>query len=67
MTNIKDMYVAIFKSTEFKRAFVDCWNDWNRVKRNKMMYDVFTPFYVKWWHKIKGEKPYLNLNYKPKF
>ena len=31
------------------------------------MYKVFTPTYIKWWHKLTGNKPYMNFNYEPKF
>ena len=62
----KEKLIKIMTSDVFKKAIIDCWNHWNRLKRNKMMYNIFTPFYIKWWHKIKGEKPYLELNYEPK-
>jgi hypothetical protein len=38
-----------------------------RIDFNKSMYEIFTPFYIQIWHKLKGIKPYENQNYKPKF
>ena len=44
----------------------ECWNRYHRLQRNRMMYEVFTPTYLKWWHKLTGNKPYMNFNYEPK-
>jgi|LakMenE01Jun11ns_1017448.scaffolds.fasta_scaffold9846061_4 hypothetical protein len=51
---------------ELVEKFVLAINHCRRIEHNKMMYDIFTPSYVKLWHRINGEKPYLNFNYKPK-
>lgn len=44
----------------------DGWKKYNRLKRNRLMYIVFTPRYVRLWHSITGKKPYLEFNYQPK-
>lgn len=57
----------IISNHELIKGFTDCWIRMNRIKTNRMMYDVFTPRYLKLWHKLLGKKPYMNFNYKPKF
>ena len=44
----------------------DTWRKYDRLKRNKTMYIVFTPRYIRFWHRITGKKPYLDFNYQPK-
>lgn len=51
---------------ELVEEFVSAINKCKRIEHNKMMYDIFTPSYIKFWNKINGKKPYLDLNYKPK-
>jgi hypothetical protein len=51
---------------ELVEKFVFAINHCRRIEHNKMMYEIFTPSYIKLWHRIKGEKPYLNFSYKPK-
>ena len=42
-------------------------NNRKTIEHNKIMYEIFTPWYIQFYHRIKRIKPYLNLNYKPKF
>jgi hypothetical protein len=42
------------------------WRKYNRLKINRIMYIVYTPRYVRLWHRITGKKPYLDFNYQPK-
>ena len=44
----------------------DGWKKYDILKRNRLMYIVFTPQYIRLWHSITGKKPYLELNYQPK-
>lgn len=37
------------------------------AEHRKDMYEIFTPWYMKLIHRIKGYKPYVNKNYRPKF
>jgi hypothetical protein len=48
------------------KEFYDSLNYYHRLKINRLMYEVFTPTLIKWWHKLRGKKPYLDLNYEPK-
>jgi hypothetical protein len=47
--------------------FLEIVENIREKKHRKNMYYVFTPFYIRWWHKIKGIKPYESKCYKPKF
>ena len=56
----------IILNDQLIKELSDWWVSYNRLERNRMMYRVFTPFYIQWWHKLIGHKPYLNFNYQPK-
>ncbi len=59
-------YESIF-SKENADKLISAINDCRRIERNKMMYYVFTPIYIKIWHRMRNKKPYINLSYEPKF
>ena len=54
------------QANEIFKEINDISNKYHRLKRNRLMYIVFTPRYIRLWHSITGKKPYLELNYKPK-
>lgn len=62
---IKDL-TKILLSEEFIKEFISAINKCERIKHNKMIYQLFTPLYIQLWHKAIGKKPYLDFNYKPK-
>lgn len=51
---------------EFIKGVAECYINIHRLKRNRMMYEVFTPIHIKIWHKLLNKKPYMKLDYEPK-
>jgi len=64
MTN--EQLTKILTNEMLLECIGDAWRKYNRLKRNKAMYIVFTPRYIRLWHRITGKKPYLDFNYEPK-
>lgn len=50
----------------FADAILFCTKRYKRIERNRMHYIVFTPLWKQLWHRIRGIKPYEDLNYEPK-
>lgn len=57
----------IIFSAKFAVEFSQMIQQVHRQSRNRMMYEVFTPWYLKLCNKLIGLKPYISNNYKPKF
>lgn len=57
---------TILTNDQFIADVIDNLNHYHRLRTNRLMYEVFTPTLIKWWHKVRGKKPYLDFNYKPK-
>ena len=62
-----EVALKIVFSAKFAVEFSQMIQQTQRRARNRMMYDVFTPWYLKLYHKLIGLKPYLSSNYNPKF
>jgi len=56
----------IVLNEELINELTECHIRATRLHKNRMMYEVFTPVYLKWWHRLTGNKPYMNFNYQPK-
>lgn len=66
-TETKIFLEKIKTDIEFRNEFINMLNYWHlhygRVERNRIHYIMFTPIWKQFWHKIRGKKPYENLNY----
>lgn len=63
----EEQFKKILTDDQFITEVLDGWNRYHRLRTNRLMYEVFTPTLIKWWHKVRGKKPYLDVNYKSKY
>lgn len=35
------------------KGYVDFWNQEHKKFMENLHYELFTPFYIKWWHQLK--------------
>ena len=57
----------IIFSAKFAIEFSQMIQKTHHISKNKMMYDIFTPFRLKLWHKLMNQKPWMKQQYKPNF
>lgn len=63
----KEQLTKIVQNDMFIREVYREFRRRERIRFNKDMHEIFTPWYVKLWHKFRGIKPYENIRYSPKF
>lgn len=63
---IEQIQTEVEFNVEFTDAILFCTKRYRRIERNRTHYILFTPIWKQIWHRIRGIKPYEDLNYEPK-